>query len=183
MQKWRLLRTKQLISNQWIGVRQDECLTARGTRVDNYFVVEKSDYVMVVAITTRGELLLVRQYKHPAGELVVECPAGYVNPGEDAAAAALRELYEETGYRSRTVRPLGNWFSSPAVLTNRAQFFLCLDAEREGEPQPDQAEEIELLAVDFREALRLLTAGGLVSDISSVTAILLASLALAGDSG
>lgn len=183
MENWRLLNSEQLIVNQWLGVRQDECLTAQGARVDRYFVVQKSDYVMIVAITRGGELLLVRQYKHPAGEVVVECPAGYVNPGEEPIAAAARELYEETGYRPGTLRPLGDWFSSPAVLTNRAHFFLCTEAEREGEPQFDHAEEIELVTVDFQEALRRLPSGALVSDVSSAAAILLASRALAADGG
>lgn len=174
MEKWRLLSRQTVVSDRWLSVYRDECLTERNVFVDSYYVVDKADFAMAVALTPDLQLLLVRQYKHPTGSIVVECPAGYIADGEEPAAAVARELLEETGYRCDSIEPLGVWFGSPGVLTNRGHLFLGLNAVRVLQPELDQSEDIELVVVDLETALGDLHAGGLVGDLASTTGLLLA---------
>jgi ADP-ribose pyrophosphatase len=74
--------------------------------------------------------VMVRQYRHGSREVTLEIPGGIVDPGEEPAAAAARELIEETGYRAERVRPLGSLNPNPALFANRVHTFLAEDVER-----------------------------------------------------
>ena len=169
-----VLGSETVVANRWITLRRDRCETGRGIRVADYYVVEKRDFAMAVALTEGDELILVRQYKHGIGRVVVECPAGYIDDGEEAVSAVERELREETGYRCDRVIPLAVVDVSPAVLTNRAHLFLCLGAERVAEQQLDATEDIEVLSVPFDAVVQGLLDGSFEVDLASAAAILLA---------
>lgn len=178
--EWVTLASRYVLDNRWLRVREDRCLTGLGTIVDAYYVIERSDFAMVVALGQDGRALLVRQYKHGCGRIVCECPAGYVLPGEDPAAAAVRELREETGYAAGSVEPLGALFASPATSTHRMHLFLCRDLTREGEQALDPAEDIEVLWVGFDELLGRVRRNEMVVDAASVAALHLAEARLRG---
>lgn len=174
MGDWRVVESTNLLSNRWITVRRDVCQQEGGERHFDYYVVEKSDFAMAVALTTDRHLLLVKQYKHGGGQVILECPAGYIDVGEESADAVRRELREETGYEAREVIPLGTFLVSPSFLNNRAHFFLCLDAEPVGAQELDALEDIEVVPLDFEQAVRDLIAGRLELDMASTAAVLLA---------
>ena len=109
--------------------------------------------VMVIAhLMPERSLVLVRQYRPPAGKFCLEFPAGLVEPGEDFAAAALRELSEETGYTGKVVTTLPFGYSS-AGLTDEdiAGVVVELDAEyyrrHPPQPHPEASEDLEVLVV------------------------------------
>lgn len=183
MGDWRVVESSRLVSNRWITVRRDVCQPTRDERLYDYYVVEKSDFAMAVALTADRRLLLVRQYKHGGGQVILECPAGYIDVGEDSADAVRRELREETGYEAREVMPLGVFLVSPSFLNNRAHFFLCLDAEPVGAQKLDALEDIEVVPLDFEQAVRDLVAGRLELDMASTAAVLLARERLAEING
>jgi len=97
-----------------------------------------------VPITGGGKLILVEQYRHGIDAPTVEIPGGMIDPGEDPAGAAARELEEETGYRSRALHLLGCVEPNPAFLTNRCWTYLVRDCAPDGTPRPDPSEEISL---------------------------------------
>jgi 8-oxo-dGTP pyrophosphatase MutT (NUDIX family) len=106
--------------------------------------LEAPDWVNVVAITRDGHLVLVEQYRHGVDAATVEIPGGMVDPGEEPAAAAVRELEEETGFTGGTVHLLGWVEPNPAFLTNRCWTYLVRDCVPDGTPRPDPSEEISL---------------------------------------
>jgi len=91
-------------------------------------VVEHPGAVAIVALDGTGQVLLIRQYRHPVGRLLWEIPAGLRDVrGEPLLAAAERELREETGYTATNWRVLVDCFTSPGILTERLRVFLARD--------------------------------------------------------
>jgi len=91
---------------------------------------------VIVAIDDEGHLLLVEQYRVPLGRACLELPAGLVGDetdGEAAEIAAARELEEETGYRAGRVESLGEYFSSPGMVSESFTLVRARDLVRVGE--------------------------------------------------
>jgi 8-oxo-dGTP pyrophosphatase MutT (NUDIX family) len=129
-------------------------------------------WVNVVALTREGELLLVRQDRHGVEAPTLEIPGGVIDAGEEPAAAALRELREETGYEGRVAEPLGWYHPNPALQANVQHAFLVRDCVRVGEPEGDGDEELELVRVPASSVRDLVRRGALTH------ALVLASLYL-----
>jgi 8-oxo-dGTP pyrophosphatase MutT (NUDIX family) len=121
--------------------------------------IEAAPWVNVVAITPDRELLLVRQWRHGTREFTLEIPGGLVDPGEDPAAAAARELREETGFRGGPATTLGVVSPNPAIQDNRCHTYLIEDCVREGAPALDDGEDLEVLLRPVRDIPRLVQSG------------------------
>jgi ADP-ribose pyrophosphatase len=121
--------------------------------------VEMRPWVNVVAITRKGDLVLVRQERHGIEGPSLELPGGVVDEGEDLAGAALRELLEETGYEGRVAEPLGWTYPNPALQGNRLTTFLVRDCVSVGEPLGDGDEELEVVLVPAASARDLVRRG------------------------
>jgi 8-oxo-dGTP pyrophosphatase MutT (NUDIX family) len=118
-----LVQTEILLAKPKRVVREDLRMPD-GVVIDWYYMDTPAS-VMVVPITSEGELVFVRQYRHNLKRHCVEFPAGAVSSGEDPNAAALRELEEETGYRladGEQLVPLGRYYSLPSE-TNKYTYF------------------------------------------------------------
>lgn len=127
-----------------------------------FFLIRTPDWVNVVAITDDEHLVLVRQYRHGTEEFSLEIPGGLIDPHErDPAAAAARELREETGFLPGELRPLGSMAPNPAIFTNRCHAFLATGCRRVGELQQDPGEDLEVVLVPVREVDALVRSGAI----------------------
>ncbi len=100
------------------------------------------------------DVILIRQYRHAAGQFLIELPAGRIDPGEKPLAAAKREMIEETGFRAKKWTLLTKYFASPGFLGEWMQIYLAEDL-REGTATPEEDEHIELHRVPLSEAMQL----------------------------
>jgi ADP-ribose pyrophosphatase len=137
-------------------------------------VVEHPGAVAIAALDGAGQVLLIRQYRHPAGRLLWEIPAGLRDvPGEPLQATAARELLEETGYTAKTWQVLADCFTSPGIITERIRVFLARDlaeAPSRDQSQARRHEEAFLLPawVPLEQAVSLLLAGELHNGVTAV---------------
>jgi len=141
-------------------------------------VVEHEPSVVVVPIDREGNLLLVRQFRYPVGETLVEAPAGVVEDAESPEECAQRELQEETGYRAESLESLGAFWMSPGYCTERMHAFVARDLVPSSlEPDPD--ENIEIVRVSFAEAHKLISRGE-IRDAKTIAALLMVANRAAG---
>lgn len=117
------------------------------------------EWVNVAAFTRDGELLMVEQYRHGIERSTLEIVGGVVDPGEEPAEAARRELLEETGFAADSWVPLGSVAPNPAIQDNRCHFFLALGCRAVAELALDPSEELRVWAVPWAEAEALLREG------------------------
>lgn len=153
----------------WVGLRIDT-LSFPGGRESTREVVEHPGGVTLVAFDRGGRLLLVRQYRHPAGRELLELPAGTLDPDESPEGCAERELQEETGYRPGRLERLGGFYTAPGYCSEYLHVFLCTDLV-ESRLEGDE-EAIDVQRLPLEEALRLLAAGE-IEDAKTAGALLL----------
>lgn len=164
-----VITSARVFEGRVFDVRIDELQYGDGSqhRID---VVEHGPSFAIAAAPAPGEIVLVRQYRHPAGEALWELPAGRAEPGEDPRSGALRELREETGYRAGRMRPLASLYSTPGFCDEIMHFFYA-DVLEPGEQALDEDERIEVACLAFDDAWRLV-ARGAIADCKTVLALL-----------
>jgi 8-oxo-dGTP pyrophosphatase MutT (NUDIX family) len=177
---WRTIRSETVLKDRWIDLRADHCVTPDGVEISPYYVLSYPDWVHVVAITADDKLVLVRQYRHAAGESLLELPGGAADPGDASMEeAAQRELAEETGFTAVRWELISSLRPNPATHTNRIHGFLALDAERAGGQKLDIGEgDLTVELHDIPAVLEGLKSG-LLGQATHVSLLLLA-LAAAG---
>jgi ADP-ribose pyrophosphatase len=122
-----------------------------GTEGEFYYI-DSRDWVIVVARTSSGELILVRQFRWGSDALSWEFPGGIVDEGEDPVAAGLRELREETGYVAQSGRLIGQCKPNPAILNNHCHIVFADNVElSDAGTEWDEHEEMEIRAMPEAE--------------------------------
>jgi ADP-ribose pyrophosphatase len=126
--------------------------------------------VTILPILPDGRVCLIRNYRVAVEQTLIELPAGTLDANEDPAAAAHRELIEETGYQAGRLERLCEFYMSPGILNERMIVFAALDLQP-GKPALEPGEEIETYLVSWDEALRLIAAGE-IRDSKTIAALL-----------
>ncbi len=156
--KTRVLSSKQVYKGRVFSVFRDEVIEPTGVR-NTREVIRHSGSVVILAVDESKnlddpEIIFERQYRHAAGQFLLELPAGRREPNESPLAAAKREMIEETGYRAKRWTLLTKYFASPGFLGEWMQIYLARDI-REGTSQPEADEQIEVLRIPLSKALEL----------------------------
>lgn len=173
MKKWRTLFSETVFDTEWIKVQKDKVELPDGKIIDDYYTWRERDVSQIVAVTKENKILFVKQYKHASGEICIEIPAGYVEPGEDFEEAAKRELLEETGYKATDVEYLGKLIHTPTKSPGIVKVFLAKNVEHYSLQKLDEDEEIEILELSFHEARKMIESGEIWAS-GSIASIFLA---------
>ena len=151
-------------------------------------IVEHPGAICVIPVLD-DDVLMVRQYRTPVAQVVLELPAGTLDrmpdgSVEDPDDAAPRELAEETGYRARTWRSLGRFWSAPGFTEEQMHLYLATDLEALSDYRgPDADEYLDLVRLPWREAVAMADDGEIEDAKSLVGLLRLARLADAGELG
>lgn len=154
--KWKVITSEYLVKAPWAVLRRDQCEMPNGHIVPEYYVLEYPNWVNIVAFTKENDIILVKQYRHGAGKEFLEIPGGVIDDGEEALAAAKREMLEETGYTFDSMEKLVDLYPNPATSTNITTTFLARGGVKVKEQALDDQEEIDVILVSLEEAKKLL---------------------------
>ncbi len=173
----RVVASRVVHEGRYLEVRVDTIERADGSR-GTRDIVGHPGAVAVLALDDDGRLLLVRQWRVPAGRAMLEIPAGTldVHDGvtEDPDGAARRELEEETGHRASTWRKLAAFWTAPGFASELMHLYLATGiagADGDDRLSPDEDERLELRHVTPDEALSMLDRGE-IADAKSILGVL-----------
>jgi ADP-ribose pyrophosphatase len=156
----------------------------RGKRV-TMEIIRHPGSVVIIPMTDKGEIVLVRQYRPAIGRSAWELPAGSLNPGEDPRAAAVRECHEEIGLIPAAVERLGAFFPTPGYCDEEMNVYRAtgLRTAGAGDPAAHQDEDEDIEARPFSaQAISDMIASGEIIDLKTVAGLtLIAPAAGRGD--
>lgn len=161
--------TTYVFRGKIINLRQDKVTLPDG-RESIREIVEHPGAVVILALTNDDKMVMIRQFRKAADEVLWELPAGKVEPGENLKNCALRELEEETGYFSRKIKKLITFFSTPGFCNEKLTLFLAEDLEKRNKNEDDD-EFIEVELINPNEALKLVQKN-IIKDAKTIIGIL-----------
>ena len=166
------IETKTVYEGLIVNVRNDVAEMQNGKHVPRE-VVEHPGGVGIVPITNDNKVLMVRQYRYPMEEELLEIPAGKLEPGENPMECALRELSEETGCTAGKIIDLGAIYPSPGYCKEILYLYLALDLEQ-GEMHLDENEFLSVEPIEINALLYKIMANQL-RDAKSIIGIMKAA--------
>ena len=135
------------------SVQRKRCRHPGRESETDFYSIHTRDFVNVLALTPERELVLVNQFRFGVENFSLEIPGGLVDPGEEALAAGVRELEEETGFTGKNARVIGKVWANPAIMDNVCSFVLVEDAVLTSPSAWDEHEEIGVSLVPVEEAV------------------------------
>jgi 8-oxo-dGTP pyrophosphatase MutT (NUDIX family) len=160
--EWRPLGSQYVVQDEWLRLRADTYEMPDGRVLSPFYVLECRPWVNVVALTPARQVVLVRQYRPGARQVMLELPGGGANPDDPSLLEAIRrELLEETGYGGGEFVELGILRPNSASQTNTVHSFLATNVVPTGDLRPDDAEFLEVVLAPLDEVVALARDGGL----------------------
>lgn len=167
--KEQTVESETVFAGKIFDIRKDKAKIANGD-VKNREVIIHSGGVTIVA-EHDDKILLVKQFRYGAQEVLLELPAGKLDHGnEDILSAAKRELEEETGYKAKKWTSLGYIYTTPAICSEKLYLFFAQDLI-EGTPHPDEDEFVEFFEVKKDKVFDMIKTGE-ISDAKTLSALM-----------
>jgi 8-oxo-dGTP pyrophosphatase MutT (NUDIX family) len=160
LKPWHELRREPVAECRIFSVERSVTASPLDGTEHEMFRVVSADWVQIVPVTTAGEVVMVRQYRHGSSSFVLEIPGGMVDPGEQPAAAARRECLEECGYAAGNVHPLSDLNPNPALHAHRLHAFYATDVRPAAPFRNTATEQTEVELVPLDRLAVLLRSGG-----------------------
>ncbi|NOZ74342.1 MAG: NUDIX hydrolase [FCB group bacterium] len=160
--------TTQVFKGKLLDVRLDTVELPDGRTATREYILHQGAVVMIPVLPD-GKIVLVKQFRYPIGRVMIEFPAGKLDPGEDYLTTAERELKEEIGYRPGRMTLLGELEPCVGYSNERMGIVLAEDLTADSVPG-DEDEWIEVMPVTFDEALSLVWDGS-ITDSKTVAGL------------
>ena len=155
IQKWKVLKEQDVSPSPWFPVLQHTVELANGQIIDDYFFSPLGDVVMVLAITPKNEVVLVRQYKHGLGEILLELPGGMQQKDTSILQSAINELEEEVGIKATAddLISLGKITNNPTKTRQITYGYIVFNAQFNSQQKLDVTENIEVITMSAPQVL------------------------------
>lgn len=165
------ISSERIYEGAILNVRRDKVTAVKGEAYRE--IIEHNGAVAMVPITDDGKIVMVEQFRYACGRVVLEVPAGKIDAGEtDTAAAAARELKEETGYTAENIIFLGKINTSAAYSEEMISVY-AMTGLVPGEQKLDDDEALNVVEYPFMEVYHM-AAGGELVDAKTMAAVMMA---------
>ena len=164
-----LIEGTQVFHGKLLDVRVDKVRLPDGNEATREYVKHQGA-VVVIPVLSDGRLILERQFRYPVGRVLIEFPAGKIDPGELAENAARRELLEETGFTAQKWRRLGSIHPCVGYSDEIIEIFLAQELEHSGAQNLDHEEFIDILELTLEEA-EAAVGNGEITDAKTIAAL------------
>lgn len=154
--KWTVINSEYLFKRPWLTVRRDEIELPNGNTNPEFYVLEYPDWANVIAITTDGKFVMIRQYRHGIGRTDYEISAGVCESGETPMESAKRELLEETGYGNGSWSEIMQISGNTSTTNNITHCFLAEGVEKLSSQHLEDTEDISVYLLSKEEVYDLL---------------------------
>lgn len=161
------IKREEIYQGRVISLHRDTLRTEEGAEFARE-VVSHPGAIVVLAVQG-DEFIFVRQYRYAAGEDLLECVAGGLEPGEEPDEAADRELQEEIGFKAGRLTKLGEFFSAPGFCSEKLHLYLAEELTPSKLPE-DEDENIEIVRMSPAAAIELAFTGG-IRDAKTLAAL------------
>jgi ADP-ribose pyrophosphatase len=162
--------SSRLVHKGWVVNLRVDTVRRPDGRETTRDVVEHNAVIVVVALDEAACILLVRQYRYAVGKVLLELPAGGIDPGETLEQAVCREMQEETGFLPRKIIPLGGFYSAPGFCTEYLHLFLVSDLVP-GRLHAEDTDEITLVRMTIDDIMPLVRSGA-IEDAKTMAGLL-----------
>ena len=163
------LSSQIIYDGRAVKLRVDTVQTASGRQTTRE-IVEHADCVAIVAVDAEDNALLFKQFRKPVEKELLEIPAGGIDAGEDAEAAVIREMREETGFMPQRVERLGGFYSAPGYCTEYLYLYLATDLTP-SQLYAEDTEDIKVVRAPIKQIPELITSGR-ICDAKSIAGLL-----------
>jgi ADP-ribose pyrophosphatase len=175
---YRIVKSDVIYSGKVFNIKVDQIEYKTGNKAIRE-VAEHPGGAVVVPVTKEGKIVMVTQHRFPVNEILLELPAGKLSKGEDPKLCAVRELEEETGYKSDNVNKLGSIFTTPGYSTEKLWIYLAKDL-KPGDHNREEGEfGMEVFELSLKEVEEKIYNGEIV-DGKTICGIYLAKSYLPG---
>lgn len=172
------INSEQIWKGRLLDVRRDVVRLPDGSEGVREYVTHPGA-VVIIPVLPNGKLIFERQYRYPVGRVMLELPAGKIDPNEPPLLTAKRELIEEAGYTAENWSHLGTMHPTIGYANERIEIFMARGLTSLGQNQLDEGEFLELLELSLDEAMEAIRQG-VLTDGKSLSALLWAEKVLTG---
>lgn len=170
MKKWSVEQREVICDTSVFSVQRHIAKVPESDKKGVFYTLDAPDWVNVMALNEKKEIILVKQYRHGIAEISLEIPAGVVDKEhENPQDAAKTELLEETGYVSNKWTYLGSVTTNPALFTNRCHLYLAEECMWRCDQKLDTFERIEIVLMPLKSFLREVSQGGIHNALVTAT--------------
>ena len=159
--EWKEEGRKKVFNTKIFSVWESYCKSPEAKQKNSephvFSLIDTKDWAIVIPVIENDkgkQFLMVWQWRHGLKNMSLEFPGGVFEAGENPEEAAARELYEETGYKPRKIKKIGEFSPNPAIMTNKVHFFLAENIENSGKQKLDEDEYVEAVLVDEQEVIK-----------------------------
>lgn len=181
MKKWKCLKSELVYDSKYFRVKKDLVEINTGEQKE-WTYWDSMDSAMVLGMTPDKKLVMIQQYRYMVGDVVIEFPSGHGQGLETIEKSALREFQEETGYSCSSLLKLGAYYETYGQLNRKIHFFFARDvimSDKKIDTGDDVREDIEVVLIDFDDAITMALNNKIVA-MGSALAILLLKEKLEG---
>lgn len=156
---WQHQSTEEQYKDRVLSIDHQTMAFTKNGKSMPFTVVNTNNWVIIIPRTSDGKFVMVRQYRIAADIVTLEFPGGAVNPDEDAAPSAIRELQEETGLETSQLTFLGEIAPNPALMSNKCFAYLAEGCTFSAKTQFDEFEDIEIVSYTQDELIDMMANG------------------------